>query len=843
MTMHVKMHAKLLAMMHAMARPARRAAAFGRGRGLQPSWAIPADARAAAVCRVAMCLVALCLAAGLAGAQTVEMTPLLAQHDVTALQEVGDRLFVGLEGGGLAVLPIADPQAGEIWTAGQDLSGNRVTDLAWTGANLWVATEGGGLTRITDPAGTPTFRQFTSNLGGLDLTAVTGTVSGGSERVYYAMDGAGIGQIIDGLSGNLYTAEQDDLISNTVNAMQVWNGQLFVGTPIGVSRFANNLFTDQNAGLGSLAVNDFAIDDTGRLLAATNGGIYAWNDGLSTWQLVRSLGNWAIRVSCRAGETWALGIDALGNGVLQAQSGGVWRTVALPNPKCSAICAGAEVWIGGRTVVSSGARTLEQAYVGRRGAGDLFTLRDFRASAVRNAEGVTFGAGDGYWIGDWTGLGMSGFDGTAWQYLWESASVAPDSNGIFTAGGNVLSVAAGPDGTIWGGQYTSGIVRIDGATGKVSHLTPANGLSGRSIINMVTHPDGPLLAMHDWADVEKVDVLVDPAHWRNPANWMVLPRTGGLGAGPGVWDAVVQRRDVIWFAVEEVGLVRWDINGDAAGPNDPLTWLDQSDDRWDAPIRYVPGTSLDLGKAVSLAVGPDGTLWAGGNGVVQLSYNDTARTASLVTAVGEKFSASSQGLVNGNVADLAIDANGDVWVATRTGLNRIRGTGEDIAVTAWIDLANYYGSDTYPTLYSSNVIAPLPGLTYRKLVADHDGRRLLLSSDQGAVLLAIGSGGGTGGDGDVSGAYCYPNPWLADASGVSRLKLGGLPSGVSADDPAQVSIYDLQGELVYHDPHVESDTAFWNGTNRMGNLVRTGMYVLHVTWRGTDATLTLAIVR
>ena len=793
----------------------------------------------------ARCLLAagLWLAAGVAGAQTVDWQPLFAQHDVTALQEVGDHVFVGLEGGGLAALPSADPQGGEVWTAGQDLSGNRVTDLAWTGRNLWVATEGGGLTRIGDPAGTPVFRQFTSNLGGLDLTAVTGAIVGGSERVYYAMNGAGIGQIIDGLSGNLYTAEQDGLISNTVNALQVWQGQLFAGTPIGVSRFANNVFTNQNTGLGSLVVNDFAIDDGGNLLAATNGGIYRWDDSSSAWQYVYSLGAWVMRVSCRAGEIWALGLNNIGNGVLQASSGGTWRTVTLTNPKCRAIYAGADVWVGGRSVQTSGARTLEQAYVGKRGAGDQFALRDFRSSVVKNAEGVTFGAGDDFWIGDWTGLGASRFDGTAWSYLWESASVAADSNGIFTAGGNVLSMASGPDGTIWGGQYTSGLLRIDGATGKVHHVTPTEGLSGRAVINLVTHPDGPLFVMHDAVDTEKVDVLVDPAHWRNPANWMVLPRTGGLGAGPGVWDAVVQRRDVVWFAVEDVGLVRWDINGDAAGPNDPLTWLDTTDDRWDAPVRYIPGTSLDLGKALGLAVGPDGSIWAGGNGVVQFTYNDATRVATLVTAVSEKFSASSQGLVNGNVADLAVDANSDVWVATRTGLNRIRGTGSDIAVTAWIDLANYYGSETYPTLYSSNVIAPLPGLTYRKLVIDATGRRLLLSSDQGAVLLTVGSGDGGTGAVELAGAYCYPNPWLADGTGVSRLKLGGLPAGVSADEPALVEIYDLQGELVYRDPEVMAGNAFWNGTNRMGNLVRTGMYVVHVSWRGKDTALTLAIVR
>ena len=786
---------------------------------------------------------ALWLVAGTAGAQTVDLQPLLLQHDVTALAEVDGRLFAGLDGGGLAVAPVGDLSAAVVWHAGADLSGNNITDLAWTGQNLWIATDGGGLTRVTDPSGSPQFRQFTSNLGGLDLTAVTGAMVEGSERVYYAMDGAGIGQIVDGLSGNLYTAEQDDLISNSVNAMQIWQGQLFVGTPIGVSRFANNLFTDQNAGLGSLVVNDFAVESSGALLAATNGGIYRWNDGASTWQYVWAIGAWVTRISCRQDEIWALGIDNLGNGVMQASSGGSWRVVNLPNAKCRSILAGVDVWIGGRSLQTSGARSLEQAYLGRREAGDQFTLHDFDANLIRSAEGVTF-AGDQAWIGDWGGRALSKLEGGAWTHLWESANAAADSNGLFTAGGNVLGMAAGPDGTVWALQYTTGILRIDGATGRINHLTSGtSGLSAPSVVNLVTHPDGPLIVMHDWVDSEKVDVLTDPVRWRDPANWLVLPLAGGLGAGPTVWDALVERRDVIWFAVEDIGLVRWDINGDQAGPDDPLTWLDQSDDRWDEPISALPGTALNPGKAVALGLGRDGTLWAGGNGVVQFTYNAATRQATLLSSVTEKFTPTSEGLVNGNVADLAVDVNGDVWVATRSGLNRIHGSGQNVSVTAWIDLPNYYGSSNTQSLYSANVIAPLPGLTYRKIVADASGRRLLLSSDQGTVLLTVGSGGAGSGDTALTGAYCYPNPWIVDLNGQSLLKLAGLPTGVSSETPALVEIYDLQGELVYRDSGVLPQTPFWNGTNRMGNLVRTGMYVVRIHWQGHDTALTLAVVR
>lgn len=792
--------------------------------------------------------VLLVTAAAAAGAQTVDLQPLLRQLDVTALAGVDGHVFAGLDGGGVAVVPDDDPSGGTIWTAGADLSGNIVTDLAWTGQHLWVATEGAGLTRVTDPAGVPRFRQFANNLGALNLTAVTGTVIGGSERVYYAMKDAGIGQIVDGLAGNLYTAEQDDLISNTVNTLQIWQGQLFVGTPVGVSRFANNVFTDQNAGLASPVVNDFAIESDGSLLAATNSGLYRWNDASATWQIVRGLGAWAMRVSCRQDEIWALGLDGAGNGVLHASSGGVWRVVTLPNAKCRSIHAGDEVWIGGRSVLTSGSRTFQQAYLGRRGADDQFTLRDFDSSLVRNAEGVTFGRDGQVWIGDWYGTALSSLHGGTWTHLWESASVAADSNGIFTAGGNVLCMATGPDGTVWAVQYGSGgILRLDGATGKVSHLTTTtSGLSGRTVVNLVTHPDGPLIVMHDGGDLsnpEKVDVLTDPVHWRNPANWMALPLDDGLGDGPAVWDAVVERRDVIWFAVEDIGLVRWDINGDAAGPDDPLTWLDQSDDRWDNPVSSLLGTTLALGKAVALAAGSDGTLWAGGNGVVQFTYDETTRKAARVSAIAEKVSSSSAGLVNGNVADLAIDANGDVWVATRSGLNRVHGTGNNLTITAWIDLVNYYGSTTYQVLYSANVIAPLPGLTYRKIVADATGRRLLLSSDQGAVLLTVGGGAADEVPAELAGVYCYPNPWLPETSGQSKLKVGGLPVGMTGDDRALVEIYDLQGELVYRDLQVAPETGFWDGLNLIGNRVRTGMYVVRIHWRGQDAALTLAVVR
>jgi hypothetical protein len=329
---------------------------------------------------------------------------------------------------------------------------------------------------------------------------------------------------------------------------------------------------------------------------------------------------------------------------------------------------------------------------------------------------------------------------------------------------------------------------------------------------------------------------VDPDNPAAAGSWMVLPLTNGLGDGPSVWSAVVQRADVIWFAVEAVGLVRWDINGPLAGPDDPLTWLDQSDDRWDEPVTGIPGSVLDLTVVFGLEVGNDGSIWAGGNGLVQFSYDEDSRSGTLLTNVGEKTSALISGLVNGNVSDVVRDANGHIWVATASGVNRVRGSGQEFEVDTYIDLANYFANPNYGVLYSPNVISALPGITYRKIAASGDRRQILVSADQGASLITVGSVGGSATP-TLESAYLYPNPF--SGQGGASLAVGGLP----ADETATVEIYNLDGQLVYSDKNVTPETGFWLGTNRVGEDVSTGMYVVRVTSGGVSRAMTLAVVR
>ncbi|MCK9997490.1 MAG: T9SS type A sorting domain-containing protein, partial [Candidatus Krumholzibacteria bacterium] len=274
---------------------------------------------------------------------------------------------------------------------------------------------------------------------------------------------------------------------------------------------------------------------------------------------------------------------------------------------------------------------------------------------------------------------------------------------------------------------------------------------------------------------------------------------------------------------------------------DPLTWTDQNDDLWYDPVTFYSGTSLDPGKTVSLAMGHDGTIWAGGNGLVQFSYEILAGNFIRATSLldfKEKISSSSDGLVNGNVEDISVDSNGDIWVATATGLNRVSPRGEDALISAWIDLPNYLANPTYQVLYSPNVIAPMPGNNYAKIVSSGSGRQMLLSADQGTTLITVGSGSGTSGSDDpLKNVYAYPNPWIPGEP-ADQLKLGGLPDGTIG-----VEVYNVEGQLVFSDKSVAEGVGFWEGDNIRGRSVSSGMYVLRITAGKLTTTRILALVR
>lgn len=778
-------------------------------------------------------------------ADGITVTPLLAQRTVTCLLELEGTVYAGLDGGGLALWAAADPAEPQIWTAGSDLSGNYVTTLAWSGRNLWVGTNGAGLTRVTSPMNQPAFRQYTGNLSGLDITALDGAVVGDAERVWYAVLDGGVGVITNGIAGATYTAGRDGLISDDITAIAIAGDVVYFGSADGVSRFAGNVFSDANTGLTSLHINALAMAPDGTLTAAGRGGVYTWDEGGSAWTLLGNPGHWVDRLDWWNGTLVTMGPNAQSVTMVSVWTGSAFVPYALPYTTARGLAGGTDLWVGGTRRTATMGNASGFAWYARSNGSDGWDSWELdQGTIVANAEGLTFGADGRAWTGSWAGQGFSGLDDSGWINVFEVASDANDSSGLINHSGNVLAMARGTDGTIWAGQFASGgLLRHDPASGRTDPIRPDNsGLRSRRIVNLVAHPDGPLLVLHDAddsEDLERAEILIDPVLWRNPANWISLPTgAGGLGDGA-VWDAFIERRDVVWFAVGGTGLVRWDVNGDAAGPDDPLTWTNPSDDRWDLPIADFPGIENDPKKAKGIDAGPDGSLWVGGDGLVRIVYDTTFRRVTVEDFLLVKQSPQVEGLLRGGVEDIATGSEGDLWVANLNGLNRVRMVGGRPVVDAWLDLMNYVGIPAYGTLYSPNVIVPLPGLIYRKVVADPGSRRVLVSSDRGVALITPDGSSGGGDAEALAGVYLFPGPWNPDSG--HRLAVGGL--GATVADPAAVAIYTVEGELVYRDTEVPAGTGFWSGINRVGTPVATGFYVVKVNWHGQTVLRTLAIVR
>jgi len=773
---------------------------------------------------------------------------ILHAGNTTALLEREGKVLRGPDGGGIIVFDRGENRETGRWTAGDDLSGNSISDMVWTGQSIWIATAGSGMTRVTNLNSKPEFRQYLNNLGDLDISAVTGAIIGDGERVFYGMSNKGVGQINSGLSGNIYTAEEDGLISNDVTALQMFGVDLFVGTSVGISRFANNAFTDQNNGLTNLVINDLILDSNGNLLAASNAGIHQWDNTTETWSLLGDIGTKVVGLASMEGKVFALGRTPSGGGVLSQYDGTSWSPIALPYPQCTAIDAGEELWISGpaQTVTPGGKLTFN--YIGRQVDDGTFDTQVAVSTQVSNCVGAAIGADGSVWMGDAFGFQVTRFDprDNSFLYIFERPHAANDTLNLFPGLGPVLSILGTPDGTVYASQFAAGgVFKFNPATGTNELMDPDNsGLQGLRIINLVAHPDGPVFVLHDAGDAQRVEILVEPENWAGTASWVLPPMDQGLGSGLEVGDALVERRDIIWFAVKDVGLLRWDVNGPNAGPNDPLTWFDPSDDVWYDPVTSFPGSELKADDAEALALGKDGSIWAGGNGLVQFTYELSTGTSVSVTVIQEleeksKDTPNVEGLVSGSVKDIATDNNGDVWVAATNGLNRVSPRGEEAHVTAWFDVGNYLSNDDYGVLYSPNVIAPLPGQTYARIVPSLDNKQMVLSSDRGTTLITVGSGPSSGGSADdpLRNVYCYPNPW-SPGQPARLLKLAGLPSGT-----VRVEIYNVEGQVVLRDKTVAEGIGFWEGENKVGNPVASGMYILKITSGGRTTTRVVALER
>ncbi len=789
-----------------------------------------------------------------ATAQTPTFQPLMTGTDVGEAQYVAGRVYAGLPKGGVVVWDAGTSQVLATLTRRDGLGGHFVKDMAWTGERLWIATGDGGLTSMEDPGGPGEFMSVHSSLlSSLDVTAVTGQVVGTTERVYYGTGGAGIGEIVGGLPG-AYFSTQNGLINDTVDAMSLSGDLLLIATPTGVSRFAANTFTsypygnplDEDEWFTSMVT---AAD--GQIYAGNGYGAHRWNDTDRLWETVFSTDS-------------VLDLAATDDAVYALTWSFIWRIddgsatrIDVPsapagyNRFVSSMTAGdGETYVGGfmRPVGQSPFTSSAVPWVapGGNSAAVVRAIGSLTVGATGGVDGAAIDSRGRPWLGDRWGDGLGSFDGSVWYNVTETATVENDSNGFLDYGGAVLDMARDGD-ALWLHQYVAGVIRFVPAAAPGGDedwllLTPNNSpLVGDSHAAITVHPDGVVLFGTTDANfgginnsLLGVDVLFDQTRPRDPNSWLhIYPSTLG---GNIVGAIGVEQRDVIWFAVRNSGLVRWDVNGLGAGPDDPLTWRNTADDHWAGPFETVPGSNLALDQGNAIQVAADGSLYVGGTGLVQFTYQPVFDLMTLVNEWTQKESAVETGLLGQVVSGLAFDHNAALWVLSEGGLNRMRFLEDRTVFDAFTDLATYLTFD--PSFYAPSAISALPGGTYSKLGVSADGRSLVISSDLGGAGVTIPRVEEETAGGDVSKAYLFPNPFPGE--GVSTaLSVGGID--ISDEAPVSLEILNLVGQVVYRSRDLSSGEQIWDGLNRQGSRVASGMYVVKLNHGGQTTVRTLAV--
>jgi ligand-binding sensor domain-containing protein len=798
---------------------------------------------------------AMLMAATAVQAQSAAIDMVVSAQTCASMLYHDGRLYGGLSDGGILIWDTDGTGDYERWTTLEGLSGNRITDMDRLGDTLWVATDGGGLTRIAIGGARPDFRLFTNIGDDLAVSTVAVTDLAGGERVYFGLVNGGVGVISNGLAGNIFTSEgtQGGLVNDRIRDMVFDGDDLWIATDEGVSRLRNNAFADMSSGIGYVNIACLLVDPVFGLLAGDVHGVWQWDAQTETWSDFGDLGLSVVSMVVQDGILWVLRSETGGTDRLYRWGGSSWTMVPLPDSGALTLDAGDRLRAAGsRRLVQANYKALQAWTAGYDGADwTQWTADELLFTSV---DGVSVGPDGVVWMGARNGAGFAGYDNGDLEQVYEFASAADDSVGLYNVNGGFLDVHATTDGEIWMTQFAAGgAIRYRPDLPDADHIEKdTSPLTGNRIIRIADHPDGPILLMSDRTGV---DVLLDKDQWRDEAQWLYLPTDNtGLGSD-NVSDALVGASpDQIWFVVKDVGLVLWDIDGSTDNASS-LTWTDDSDDLWSSALTSISGTTYDLTGAKAVAVADDGTLWVGGgSGVIHFRFNGYEAAdhdgifddldVTLLHAVFEKVSPSMSGLMQGSVLDIELDRNDDLWAAHAAGLDRVSVRGGEVSVDAFTGPAQFAAYGLIAN-YSANILAGLPGGMVRELASNASGSLIVGGSEGGLILIDVGPAVSSA-TGPLDALYLYPSPLKPDEH--AGLYLGDIDADVtwgqfSLEGGAFVEIYDVSGQLIYRDRHVAADTPFWTGVNLEGDAVASGVYMARVELEGQIRIMPIALAR
>lgn len=576
-------------------------------------------------------------------------------------------------------LPTAQPTPVlEGWTMYPGVNNVQGAAFAPDGA-LWAATSA-GIVRWNLADGT--YRLFPGAEGLASSLATDVAIA--PDGSVWAATSAGVSHLV-GEHWITYT-QADGLVSNAVQAIAVTpQGQVWVGTVNGASRFDGGAWTTHLAGA---RVWDLDIAPDGSVWFAADGiGVSRYSPAGDAWTTYTPAdGLPGLNVTAIAagpvGDAW---VTVPWEGVYRFD-GARWQPAkAYDGLVCAlAVEADGTPWIGGcgslhyswgRLIHGQGDGWAEVAGWHDKGTPPVQAMAfgPDGKTAVGTELGLCIPAGEGWqtllggptrnqvtaaaitpdgaaWFGfgnssaDAAGGGVSRFDGREWQYYLGDA--------------NVQALAIGPDGTLWAGGGC-GVWRLDGRDWQ--QVADCKQLKG-NILDVAVESDGTVwvasglaLARFDgqsWTAYDRLVGSVSTAPAPQGGTGGTLWAVGWEGTQGSGYVAQFDGSDWIKTLDRSLGSLVVTPDGQVWGVADGEGLA-----RFDGQSWTLLQTPVDFeGPVRTLAVAPDGALWASGNDQIA-RFDEVAWTVYPSTE---------------GVQVIAFAADGSLWLGTSNGAARFQ---------------------------------------------------------------------------------------------------------------------------------------------------------------------------
>jgi len=434
------------------------------------------------------------------------------------------------------------------------------------------------------------------------------------------------------------------------------------------------------------------------------------------------------------------------------------------------------------------------------------------SSPVSNVfAGLALGWDGSLWVasaeGNVGGYGLSRLVDGEWKEYTYSNTPAIKSNGVW-------HVSRGADSSIWVGEFPGGFT-------KFTPTEVVNYDAGNS--PMVGIAGNPTFVIGGGAVAQ--DGRTWMVNWDNTSNAGPLllaygDGNGGDGAGFDAYPAIVPNYGTVgrayrWIVVDGNG-TKW-LGADGALQSPGLLWFNERESlpsHWGLITTSTASTSNSLphNSQTALLVDPDGELWVGTpkglavlrnpSGVVNNGDNPSFRTIRALTDIG--------------VRAIAVDALNQKWVGTDQGLY----------------VFNSDGSELLQRFTAEN--SPLVNDQVRAIIADNTSGDVYIGTSNGMSKVSTPAVEPPASTATLS---VSPHPFLVPSD--EPLRISGLPAN------ATIKILTLSGTLLREFDSPGGAIAFWDGLDRAGDPVPTGIYVIAAGTKLGDETVVgkVAVIR